>query len=103
MAFLSQGLTIRMRDERVELSEDGAPREAYHYDGGIAGFVRYLNAKKGTAYSALIEFEMEDTDRRISVEVAMRWNAGFTESVYTFANTIATHEGGTHHEGSARR
>ena len=42
-----------MRDERVELSEDGAPREVtYHYDGGIADFVRYLNAKKGTAYSA---------------------------------------------------
>jgi DNA gyrase subunit B len=100
MAFLNKGLTIRMRDERVELSEDGAPREVtYHYDGGIADFVRYLNAKKGTAYSALIEFEAEDTDRRISVEVAMQWNAGFTESVYTFANTINTHEGGTHEEG----
>jgi len=101
MAFLNRRLTISLRDERDKaLDEHGAAREvAYCYSGGISDFVRHLNATKGTAHRSLIAFEIEDVERRIAVEVAMQWNTGFTESVYTFANTINTHEGGAHEEG----
>jgi DNA gyrase subunit B len=107
MAFLNRGLNLTLRDERPDhgaLEDDGAaapgPREiAYHYDGGIVDFVKHLNAKKGEAHRSIVSFESEDTQARISVEVAMQWNSGFSESVYTFANTINTHEGGTHEEG----
>jgi DNA gyrase subunit B len=121
MAFLNKGLSISLRDERpehpsiddqasavpVEVAEDGSgdaalagPREVvYKYDGGIVDFVRHLNGKKGEAHKSVISFEAEDTELHISVEVAMQWNSGFSESVYTFANTINTHEGGTHEEG----
>jgi DNA gyrase subunit B len=122
MAFLNKGLTISLRDERVEAeiveeSEvDGAapatsgvspavskkkqPKEVtYHYAGGIADFVRYLNASKSAIHKSVVYFEAEDTANRLSVEVAMQWNESYSESVYTFANTINTHEGGTHEEG----
>ncbi len=102
MAFLNRGLTITLRDEReVGLDPEGDPREVvYHYEGGIADFVRHINASKGDSlHRSVIEFSGETTDRRMSVEIAMQWNTGYTESVYTFANTINTHEGGTHEEG----
>jgi DNA gyrase subunit B len=101
MAFLNRGLTIALRDERTELTEDGQPRETtFCYLGGIADFVRHINASKdGLVHKSVIEFGTEDAERRISVEIAMQWNTQFTESVYTFANTINTHEGGTHEEG----
>jgi len=121
MAFLNKGLSITLRDERpghpstddtgvaatAEPTDGRAgdeaasgPREVvYRYEGGIVDFVRHLNGKKGEAHKSVISFEAEDTELRISVEVAMQWNNGFSESVYTFANTINTHEGGTHEEG----
>ncbi|MCU0300211.1 MAG: DNA topoisomerase (ATP-hydrolyzing) subunit B [Candidatus Nanopelagicales bacterium] len=107
MAFLNRGLTIVLTDERVrdtseealEEEEAGPRTVTYHYEGGIADFVRYLNAKRGPAHPNVIEFGAEDTDKGISAEIAMQWNTGFTESVYTFANTINTTEGGTHEEG----
>jgi DNA gyrase subunit B len=102
MAFLNRGLTIRLCDERDDaLDEAGDPREArFKYDGGIADFVRHLNATKGErVHPSIIEFSAEDAGKRISVEVAMQWNTQYSESVYTFANTINTHEGGTHEEG----
>jgi DNA gyrase subunit B len=107
MAFLNRGLTIVLTDERVrDTSEEAVEEEeagprtvTYHYEGGIADFVRYLNAKRGPAHPNVIEFGAEDQEKGISAEVAMQWNAGFTESVYTFANTINTTEGGTHEEG----
>jgi DNA gyrase subunit B len=108
MAFLNRGLTLSLTDERTrELPEDDVVEEeeagprsvTYHYEGGIADFVRHLNAKRGPAHPNVIEFGAEDTDKGISAEIAMQWNAGFTESVYTFANTINTTEGGTHEEG----
>ena len=71
----------------------------YHYEGGIADFVKYLNATKGPSHQHVIHVESEDTERLISAEVAMQWNSGYSESVYTFANTIHTIEGGTHEEG----
>ncbi len=112
MAFLNKGLTITLRDERPVSAEeevDGSegvavPREqTWRYDGGIADFVRHINRKKGEAHKSVIDFEAEDLgddgEAGISLEVAMQWNGGFQESVYTFANTINTHEGGTHEEG----
>ena len=111
MAFLNKGLTIVLRDEREGpvVDEDDAaaapkarsgPKEVtYHYAGGIADFVRHLNATKDPIQKSVISFEDEEKARAISVEIAMQWNSTYSESVYTFANTINTHEGGTHEEG----
>jgi DNA gyrase subunit B len=102
MAFLNRGLAITLTDERQDAKdEDGKPRQVrFCYDGGIADFVRHLNSSKGEPiHKSVIDFGAEDTDRRISVEIAMQWNSQYSESVYTFANTINTHEGGTHEEG----
>ncbi|RJL32163.1 DNA topoisomerase (ATP-hydrolyzing) subunit B [Bailinhaonella thermotolerans] len=104
MAFLNRGLTISIRDERADMvttEDEGAEatvKEAtYHYADGIADFVRHLNAKKEAAHQSVIEFGAEGEG--ISVEIAMQWNQSYSESVYTFANTINTAEGGTHEEG----
>jgi DNA gyrase subunit B len=111
MAFLNRGLTIVLRDERAEkvvLEDDAAavpkapkaPKEVtYHYAGGIADFVRHLNGSKEPIHKNPIYIEAEDTANKLSVEIAMQWNATYSESVYTFANTINTVEGGTHEEG----
>ena len=100
MAFLNRGLTINLVDERPREEDDEDPTSvSYCYAGGIGDFVRFLNAKKGPSHASVIEFEAEDTEKGISAEVAMQWNTGFSESIYTFANTINTTEGGTHEEG----
>jgi DNA gyrase subunit B len=113
MAFLNKGLTIALRDERadhvVDEDEDPTATKAkaqpkqkevvYHYAGGIADFVKHLNATKDPIHKEPIYFTDEDVPSRMSVEIAMQWNATYTESVYTFANTINTIEGGTHEEG----
>ncbi|NHC47403.1 DNA topoisomerase (ATP-hydrolyzing) subunit B [Motilibacter aurantiacus] len=107
MAFLNKGLTLRLRDERpVETdSEEVAEQVAeqrnvtYFYEGGLIDFVTHLNSSKGEVHRTVIDFESEDTEKKLSLEVAMQWNPTYTESVYTFANTINTHEGGTHEEG----
>ncbi|MGH3735504.1 MAG: DNA topoisomerase (ATP-hydrolyzing) subunit B [Micromonosporaceae bacterium] len=96
-AFLCRGLEIVFRDERN--GEPGKePREAtFHYKGGIADFVRHLNQSKSALHKSVVEFGSETEG--MSVEVAMQWNESYGESVYTFANLINTHEGGTHEEG----
>ncbi|MFM7356425.1 MAG: DNA topoisomerase (ATP-hydrolyzing) subunit B, partial [Actinomycetota bacterium] len=101
MAFLNKGLTISLRDERAgHVDEKGEPLEVkYCYTGGIVDFVKHLNTTKGVAHKSIIAFETEDLKQKMSLEVAMQWNTSFTESVYTFANTINTQEGGTHEEG----
>jgi DNA gyrase subunit B len=97
MAFLNRGLTIHLRDER-ETDEAGKPREVtYLYKGGIADFVRHLNQTKSPIHKSVIEFGADGDG--MAVEIAMQWNESYGESVYTFANTINTHEGGTHEEG----
>ena len=97
MAFLVRGLTIILTDLRPA-HINGEPRTVtYCYEGGIADFVRYLNGTKEPVHATVIEFGEEGTG--ISVEIAMQWNSSYTESVYTFANTINTAEGGTHEEG----
>ena len=101
MAFLNRGLTITLTDERAgHVDDKGEPLKViYKYDGGISDFVRHLNSTKGEAHKNVIDFESEDAKLKISAEIAMQWSAGYTESVYTFANTINTQEGGTHEEG----
>jgi DNA gyrase subunit B len=112
MAFLNKGLTISLTDEREAAKqtsgadtadaadEDQARSVTYHYEGGISDFVRHLNSRKGEpVHPTVIDIEAEDTERMLSVEIAMQWNTQYTEGVYSFANTIHTHEGGTHEEG----
>ncbi|RBQ18115.1 DNA topoisomerase (ATP-hydrolyzing) subunit B [Spongiactinospora rosea] len=97
MAFLNKGLTITLRDERAD-HVNGEPHVVtYHYEGGISDFVSHINSKKEPVHNSVIDFESHSDG--ISVEIAMQWNGSYTESVYTFANTINTAEGGTHEEG----
>jgi DNA gyrase subunit B len=101
MAFLNKGLILQLTDERPgHVDENGNPVSVrYHYQGGIIDFVRHLNLTKGETHKSIIAINAEDTKQKMSLEIAMQWNTTFTESVYTFANTINTHEGGTHEEG----
>jgi DNA gyrase subunit B len=117
-AFLNKGLTIVLRDERAEkiVEEDdsqvgstettaAAPAKVreitYCYADGIADFVRHINrtSDKEPIHPKVISFADDDKDKALSLEVAMQWNKSYAESVHTFANTIATIEGGTHEEG----
>ncbi len=96
MAFLNRGLTISLRDERETATEE--KREVtFCYKDGIADFVRHLNQTKSPMHKSVIEFGADGDG--MAVEIAMQWNESYGESVYTFANTINTHEGGTHEEG----
>ncbi|MCW2720369.1 DNA topoisomerase (ATP-hydrolyzing) subunit B [Pseudonocardia sp.] len=111
MAFLNKGLTIVLRDERdghhSETAEDEIPdaegyvakvkEHVFHYPNGLEDFVAYLNKSKDPIHKKLVSFTGEAEGH--ALEVAMQWNSGYTESVYTFANTINTQEGGTHEEG----
>ncbi|MCX6431144.1 MAG: DNA topoisomerase (ATP-hydrolyzing) subunit B [Actinobacteria bacterium] len=101
MAFLNSGLTITLRDERPGHVDDKgeALHIRYHYEGGISDFVRHLNLTRGETHKSIIAFSATEDKNKMSLEIAMQWNAGFSESVYTFANTINTQEGGTHEEG----
>ncbi|QZY29165.1 DNA topoisomerase (ATP-hydrolyzing) subunit B [Nocardioides coralli] len=127
-AFLNKGLEIVVRDERpsadqvaeavedetvadnvdqagadaIKRGEHGGIEQVFRYDRGLVDYVEHLNRRKDKANPTIINFEAEtpgETDQHMSLEVAMQWNASFTESVHTFANTINTHEGGTHEEG----
>ncbi|HEX7716229.1 MAG TPA: ATP-binding protein, partial [Marmoricola sp.] len=127
MAFLNKGLEIVVRDERPvaeEIAEvmhdalqgdageaepgeeqrngDGAFERRFKFDRGLVDYVEYLNRRKDKANPTIINFEAEtseDVENHMSLELAMQWNTSYTESVHTFANTINTHEGGTHEEG----
>lgn len=105
MAFLNKGLRITLVDERERLDEEGAPvrglTDVFYYERGLMDYVEYLNSAKRAdiVNEEIISFEQEDTERMIALEVAMQWTTGYTESVHTYANTINTHEGGTHEEG----
>ena len=121
MAFLNKGLRITLTDERADEAEEdqevdveleaekaeqgetsGGPRTvSYLYERGLQDFVEFINSAKRAEviHPDIISFESEDTDAKISVEVAMQWTGAYTDSVHTYANTINTHEGGTHEEG----
>jgi DNA gyrase subunit B len=102
MAFLNKGLRIELSDERDVVDDEGSVRnDVFHYDRGLVDYVEFLNSAKKTEviHPEVISFESEDTERKIALEVAMQWTMGYSESVHTYANTINTHEGGTHEEG----
>jgi DNA gyrase subunit B len=129
MAFLNKGLEITVRDERPDRAagiaeavadptvpapiDEGADgihpsgtsglEQRFRYDGGLVDYVKHLNSTKDPAHRSVIAFEANNSGnssgKDMSLEVAMQWNTGFTESVHTFANTINTHEGGSHEEG----
>ena len=100
MAFLNKGLSITLTDER-ELDGEEPVTVTYLYENGLVDYVEYLNSAKKleVVHPEIISFELEDTEAKISVEVAMQWTNSYQESVHTYANTINTHEGGTHEEG----
>ncbi|WP_061961289.1 DNA topoisomerase (ATP-hydrolyzing) subunit B [Demequina flava] len=114
MAFLNKGLTITLIDERpdhVTVSDDtetGGDEDAptsrsltYKYDGGLIDYVTHLNDTKKSerVHEDVVALEAEDTERKISLELAMQWTNAYSESVFSYANTISTTEGGTHEEG----
>ncbi len=128
-AFLNKGLEIVVRDERVGAdevaeavaddtvdnavdsaghdaigqAESGGIEQVFKYERGLVDYVEHLNRSKSAFNPTVISFEAETPgtveQQHMSLEVAMQWNTSFTESVHTFANTINTHEGGTHEEG----
>ncbi len=91
-AFLTPGLRITITDERGERRED-----SFHFEGGLVDFVKHLNATKDPLHGDVIAISAEGQEGQ--VDIAMQWTNGFTESVFTFANNINTHEGGTHLTG----
>ncbi|MFZ4117112.1 MAG: DNA topoisomerase (ATP-hydrolyzing) subunit B [Rhodoluna sp.] len=95
MAFLNKGLSISLHDERNERSDK------FMYENGLKDYVQYLNSAKKVdlVHDEIIAFESENAEKSMSLEVAMQWTNGYNESVHTYANTINTHEGGTHEEG----
>jgi DNA gyrase subunit B len=98
VAFLTKGLRVNFTDERAE---GGKPVE-FHYEGGIKDFVRYINESKDPAHRHVVYFEAESQNAAAEngeVEVAMQWNSSYQESVFSFANNINTHEGGSHMSG----
>jgi DNA gyrase subunit B len=121
MAFLNKGLTITLTDERpraIEAAGDDDAAEgldeeqleakpakprtvSYRYEDGLVDYVKHLVSSKRSepVHPEVISFELEDTTRRMSLEVALQWTSAYSESVHTYANTINTHEGGTHEEG----
>ena len=91
LAFLNRGLAISIADER-----DGKGEE-FKYDGGIRAFVEHLNLNKKKLHEDIIYFEK--TDGMTTVEIALQYNDGYNETVFSFANSINTHDGGTHLSG----
>ena len=101
MAFLNKGLRLTLTDER-EVNEEGTHVVvSYMYENGLVDYVQYLNdiKKNDLVHPEIISFESEDPDKTMALEVAMQWTTAYSESVHTYANTINTHEGGTHEEG----
>ncbi|RRD60353.1 DNA topoisomerase (ATP-hydrolyzing) subunit B [Leucobacter sp. OH1287] len=110
MAFLNKGLRITLTDLRPqeqvenaegELETPPAPSDEFYYERGIQDYVEHLNTVKRAelVHNDIVYFEAEDTNKKVSAEIAMQWTTAYSESVHTYANTINTHEGGTHEEG----
>ena len=120
MAFLNKGMRISLEDRRApevdpediqideaaldgeEMTKEAKPKKvSYCYEHGLLDYVAHINTMKRSenVNDEIIAFESEDTEQQIALEVAMQWTTSYSESVHTFANTISTHEGGTHEEG----
>jgi DNA gyrase subunit B len=96
MAFLNKGLEIRFFDERT----DPETKTTYKYNGGIVDFVKHLNASKEALFRKVASFEQSEEGQE--VEIALQWNTGYHESIFSFANGISTIEGGMHVEGFSK-
>ena len=92
-AFLNKGLEIRFRDDRPDHEQE----QVFKYPGGIADFVRHLNASREPLFKKVAMFEQAEENQE--VEIALQWNTGFHEGIHSFVNGIQTTEGGTHEEG----
>lgn len=107
MAFLNKGLKITIADRRTaatstdddDVELEASREETFQYMDGLIDYVKYLIGTKETINSTVVAIEAASPETKMSLEVAMQWNTSFNESVHTFANTINTHEGGTHEEG----
>ncbi|WP_030016438.1 MULTISPECIES: DNA topoisomerase (ATP-hydrolyzing) subunit B [Micrococcales] len=122
MAFLNKGLRITLTDEREsadfenevaaekktesKVNQEGTTPEGYRsvvyqYDDGLLDYVKFLNASQrvNVIHEDVISVDVEDTEKKLALELAMQWTESYKESVHTYANTINTHEGGTHEEG----
>ncbi len=97
LAFLNKGLRLTLRDDRDDEDTTG---ETFHYEGGISEYVKYLNHNKTPIQSDIIHLSGEDEG--VFFEVAMQYNTGYTDNIYSFVNNINTHDGGTHEEGVRR-
>ncbi len=95
LAFLNKGLRLTLTDERGEGKKD-----TFMYEGGISEYVKYLNKSKTPIQEEIIHLEGEENG--VYLEVAMQYNSGYSESIYSFVNNINTHDGGTHEEGVRR-
>ena len=106
MAFLNKGLKLSLIDLRTahqvvtgDEGETDTPYSEFLYEEGLKDYVKYLSAGKEWIHPTVIDVEAHAPDLGMGVEIAMQWNSSYSSSVYTFANTINTHEGGTHEEG----
>ncbi len=97
LAFLNKGLSLTIRDDRDDEDTTG---ETFHYEGGISEYVRYLNKNKTPIHEEIVHLEGEEDG--VMFEVAMQYNSGYSDSIYSFVNNINTHDGGTHEEGVRR-
>ena len=97
LAFLNRGLKITLRDDRDDEDTTG---DSFHYEGGISEYVRFLNKNKTPIHEDIIHLQGEEDG--VFFEVALQYNDGYNENIYSFVNNINTHDGGTHEEGVRR-
>ena len=97
LAFLNKGLKITLRDDRDDEDTTG---ETFLYEGGISEYVRFINQGKTPIHDDVIH--LEGTEDNVFFEVALQYNTGYNDNIYSFVNNINTHDGGTHEEGVKR-
>ena len=97
LAFLNRGLRLTLRDDRDQEDTTG---ETFMYEGGISEYVKFINQQKTVIHDKIIH--LEGSEAGVFFEVAMQYNTGYNENIYSFVNNINTHDGGTHEEGVKR-
>ncbi len=97
LAFLNRGLRITLRDDRDEEDTTG---DTFLYEGGISEYVKFINQNKTPIHDDIIHLEGQDSG--VFFEVALQYNDGYSDNIYSFVNNINTHDGGTHEEGVRR-